>query len=276
MLSSRTRRDFEPATLAGARTLLDEVFKGELTDEDWEHALGGVHALVWEHDELVGHGAVVMRRLLHGANALRTGYVEAVGVHPDARWRGHGAAIMRALERVIRGAYDLGALGATEEAISLYEAGRLAALAWPAARADAESGVVRTPGGRGLRARVRRFARPGRRAHLRLARRGRVVTLPLPDDATNTRDRGGVRRSRSARARSWRSCARSARGPRSCARSWLRPRRPSTGRRRSPAASASCSRSRPRAPTAPTSPRPTAPCSTDWAAARTARRATTP
>jgi aminoglycoside 2'-N-acetyltransferase I len=36
--------DLDPATLAAARTLLDEVFEGELTDSDWEHALGGVHA----------------------------------------------------------------------------------------------------------------------------------------------------------------------------------------------------------------------------------------
>ena len=85
-----------------------------------------------------------MRRLLHGASALRAGYVEAVGVHPDARRRGHGAAIMRALERVIRGAYDLGALGATDEAISLYE--RVGWQRWRGPlRALTPSGVVRTP-----------------------------------------------------------------------------------------------------------------------------------
>jgi aminoglycoside 2'-N-acetyltransferase I len=111
----------EPATLAAARTLLDEVFEGELTDDDWEHALGGIHALVWEQDQLVGHGAVVMRRLQHGVSALRAGYVEGVGVQAAARRRGHGAAIMRSLGRVIGGAYDLGALGATDEAIGLYE-----------------------------------------------------------------------------------------------------------------------------------------------------------
>jgi aminoglycoside 2'-N-acetyltransferase I len=37
------------------------------------------------------------------------------------RGRGYGGALMGALERVIRGAYDLGALGATDEAIPLYE-----------------------------------------------------------------------------------------------------------------------------------------------------------
>ena len=39
-----------------------------------------------------------------------------------ARRRGYGGAMMDALERVIRDAYDLGALGATDEAVALYEA----------------------------------------------------------------------------------------------------------------------------------------------------------
>jgi aminoglycoside 2'-N-acetyltransferase I len=130
-------------TRAAARALLDTVFAGELTEQDWEHALGGIHALAWADGELVGHGAVVMRRLGHGARALRAGYVEAVAVHPDARRRGHGAALMRALERVIRGAYDLGALGATDEAIGLYE--RLGWRRWDGPLlALTPAGVVRT------------------------------------------------------------------------------------------------------------------------------------
>jgi aminoglycoside 2'-N-acetyltransferase I len=59
--------------------------------------------------------------LLH-FRTLRAGYVEGVGVRADRRRRGHGAAIMAALERVIRGAYDLGALGATDEGAICYAA----------------------------------------------------------------------------------------------------------------------------------------------------------
>jgi aminoglycoside 2'-N-acetyltransferase I len=112
--------DLPAATLDAARELLEAVFAGELTAEDWEHALGGVHALAWEDGELVGHASVVQRRLLYGGRALRTGYVEGVGVRADRRRRGHGAALLKALDRVIRGAYVLGALGATDEAASLY------------------------------------------------------------------------------------------------------------------------------------------------------------
>ncbi len=111
----------DAATLAAAHALLLDAFAGDFDEHDWEHALGGIHALVWEGAELVGHASVVQRRLLHGGRALRAGYVEGVGVRADRRRRGHGAVLMEALERVVRGAYDLGALGATDEAVALYE-----------------------------------------------------------------------------------------------------------------------------------------------------------
>jgi aminoglycoside 2'-N-acetyltransferase I len=63
-----------------------------MTGHDWEHALGGIHALVWDGGELIGHSSVVQRRLLHHGHALRAGYVEGVGVRPDRRGQGHGAA----------------------------------------------------------------------------------------------------------------------------------------------------------------------------------------
>jgi len=114
--------DLDAAALAAARALLEEVFAGELTYHDWEHALGGVHALVWEGAELIGHASVIQRRLLYQGRALRAGYVEGVGVRADRRRRGHAGAMMAELERVIRGAYELGALGATDEAAAFYAA----------------------------------------------------------------------------------------------------------------------------------------------------------
>jgi aminoglycoside 2'-N-acetyltransferase I len=111
----------DPATLAAARALLVAVFGLESID-NWEHALGGIHALVYEREELVGHAAVVQRRLLHGGRALRAGYLEGVAVRADCRGLGHGAVMMEALEQVLRGAYDLGALGASDEATTFYAA----------------------------------------------------------------------------------------------------------------------------------------------------------
>jgi aminoglycoside 2'-N-acetyltransferase I len=120
MVRTAHTADLDEATLAAARALIEEVFEGELTAEDWEHCLGGVHALAYEEDELVGHAAVVQRRLRYQGRALRTGYVEGVGVSAAHRRRGHADALMDALERVIRRAYDIGALGATDEAMALY------------------------------------------------------------------------------------------------------------------------------------------------------------
>jgi aminoglycoside 2'-N-acetyltransferase I len=108
------------AALAAARELLDDVFGDEMTDADWEHALGGIHALVWDGGELIGHASVVQRRLLHHSRALRTGYVEGVAVRAARRGEGHGAALMEALEAVIRGGYEIGALGAADAAAEFY------------------------------------------------------------------------------------------------------------------------------------------------------------
>jgi len=135
--------DLDTATLHAGRRLLYDVFD-DMTDDDWEHALGGLHALVWDGLDLIGHASVVQRRLLYRGRALRAGYVEAVAVRADRRERGLGGAMMTALERVIRSAYDLGALGATDEAAHFY-----AARGWQLWRgptyALTPSGTRRTP-----------------------------------------------------------------------------------------------------------------------------------
>ena len=135
--------DLDAATLEAARALLDLAFEGHFSDHDWEHSLGGMHAFIWERGEVVGHASVVQRRLLHGGRGLRTGYVEGVGVHPDRRGRGHASAMMAELERVVRGAYDLGALSATAPAARLYS--KRGWLLWEGpTSALTPAGVVRT------------------------------------------------------------------------------------------------------------------------------------
>ena len=147
MLELRTAHtaDLDAATLAAARTLLDAVFEGGMTDHDWEHSLGGVHVLAWEDGSLVGHAAVVQRRLLHGGRALRAGYVEGVGVRGDRRRRGRGGAMMDELERVLRGAYEVGALGATDDGAAFYSARGWQRWRGPTS-ALTPDGVVRTHG----------------------------------------------------------------------------------------------------------------------------------
>ena len=134
--------DLAAATLDAARALLFAVFD-DMTDHDWEHSLGGIHALVWDGDELIGHAAVIQRRLLHGGRALRAGHIEGVAVHAGHRCRGHAGAMMAALERIVRGAYDLGSLGATDEAADFYSARGWIRWGGPTS-ALTPAGVVRT------------------------------------------------------------------------------------------------------------------------------------
>ncbi|GAA0518336.1 aminoglycoside 2'-N-acetyltransferase [Saccharopolyspora subtropica] len=112
--------DLDDAAIKAARNLLWDVFDDDMTEHDWEHALGGIHALAWNGDDLVGHASVIQRRLLHGGRWLRTGYVEAVAVRADHRRQGIAGTMMAELERVIRRAYDLGALGASDEGAAFY------------------------------------------------------------------------------------------------------------------------------------------------------------
>ncbi|TFV59065.1 GNAT family N-acetyltransferase [Geodermatophilus sp. DF01-2] len=90
-----------------------------------------------------GH-AVVQRRLLHGGHALRAGYVEAVAVSPAHRHGGVASAVMVELEDVVRGAYELGALGASDDGAGLH-----AARGWERWRGPTSvlspAGTVRTP-----------------------------------------------------------------------------------------------------------------------------------
>ncbi len=144
MLRVAHTSELEPELLQALHAMLVDVFEGGFSEHDWEHALGGMHAIVLEDGEPVGHASVVQRRLQHGGRALRAGYVEGVGVRREARRRGHASALMEAIERVIRGAYELGALSASDAAAPLY-----AARGWQPWQGEtyalAPQGRVRTP-----------------------------------------------------------------------------------------------------------------------------------
>lgn len=134
----------DPALLAEVRALLDVAFDGDLDDDDWEHALGGMHAVALAGERVVGHASVVQRRLLLDGRALRVGYVEGVGVHPAWQRQGIGSRLMHEIEDVIRRAYDLGALGTSDAAVRLYESRGWVKWRGPLA-AITPSGVVDTP-----------------------------------------------------------------------------------------------------------------------------------
>jgi aminoglycoside 2'-N-acetyltransferase I len=102
--------------------MVTEAFAGDFTENDWEHALGGMHALICHHGAIIAHAAVVQRRLFYQGNALRCGYVEGVAVREDHRGQGLVHALLDGVEQVMRGAYQLGALSSSSRARGLYAA----------------------------------------------------------------------------------------------------------------------------------------------------------
>ena len=112
--------DLDNETREDARRMVMQAFAGDFSDADWEHSLGGMHALISQHGALIAHAAVVQRRLLYRDTALRCGYIEGVAVREDRRGQGLAHALMDAAEQVLRGAYQLGALSASEVGRHMY------------------------------------------------------------------------------------------------------------------------------------------------------------
>jgi aminoglycoside 2'-N-acetyltransferase I len=81
------------------------------TQEDWDHAIGGLHFVLDDDGEIVTHASVVERELQIGGRPLRTGYVEAVATAPDREGAGLGSLVMADLTAYIRKTFELGALG---------------------------------------------------------------------------------------------------------------------------------------------------------------------
>lgn len=148
--------ELAPPLLGAVRAFLDTAFEGDFGDEDWDHALGGVHVLVrGDGGELLAHGAVVQRRVLHADRSYRVGHVEGVAVRADRRREGLGSRVTAALEGIVDRAYAFGTLSASAAGAGLY-----ASRGWEVWR-----GSIAALGPRG--------------------------TVPLPDEEGSTYVRGG-------------------------------------------------------------------------------------
>ena len=112
------------------------------TDEDWEHALGGVHFVLEVDGDIAAHASVVERELHTNGLDLTTGYVESVATRPSLQRRGYGSAVMAEVGEYIDRTFRLGALGTGRGAF--YE--RLGWVAWKGPTSvHTDAGLVRTP-----------------------------------------------------------------------------------------------------------------------------------
>lgn len=115
---------------------------GGFTEDDWSHAIGGIHVVAAQEGRIVAHASVVDRTLHIGDVPLHAGYVEAVATAPDRRGTGLGTQVMAEVGAIIRDGYELGALGTG--AHGFYE--RLGWQTWPGqAYLRTATGTVRTP-----------------------------------------------------------------------------------------------------------------------------------
>jgi len=118
-IGPRVRRVSTPeltaTEVADIRALLVEAFgtdeEESFTEEDWDHAVGGVHFVLDLDGEILAHASVVERELHVDGRSLRTGYVEAVAVAPGRQGTGLGSLVMSDVTAFIEDRYELGALG---------------------------------------------------------------------------------------------------------------------------------------------------------------------
>jgi aminoglycoside 2'-N-acetyltransferase I len=92
------------------RELLDLAYAGDFAPEDWEHAVGGLHALIRDARGLVSHAAIVPRTIVCDERAMRAGYIEAVATRPDQRRRGYATRLLAKLGEIIARDYEIGVL----------------------------------------------------------------------------------------------------------------------------------------------------------------------
>lgn len=101
--------------LRSIRAILDEAFGSDeeerFTDDDWQHAVGGVHFVLDLDGQIVAHASVVERRLEIDGRPVRAGYVEAVAVDAGRQGGGLGSMVMTDVTAWIAEQFDLGALG---------------------------------------------------------------------------------------------------------------------------------------------------------------------
>lgn len=110
---------------AAARVALHRLWATAIGDrfdsDDADHACGGVHALVHDGGQLVGHASAVPRLITFGDQPWRVvGYVEAVATDPERQGEGISRLAMLRLHDEIASRWQV-ALLSTGRATGFYE-----------------------------------------------------------------------------------------------------------------------------------------------------------
>jgi aminoglycoside 2'-N-acetyltransferase I len=138
--------ELTPAEITAIRVLLVAAFGSDpderFTEDDWDHAIGGVHFVLELDSRIVAHASVVEREIHVDGQPLRTGYVEAVATAPDDQGSRLGSLVMAEVTSHIRDRFELGALGTGRQ--RFYE--RLGWVTWAGpSSVRTAAGLRRTP-----------------------------------------------------------------------------------------------------------------------------------
>ncbi|WP_272665749.1 GNAT family N-acetyltransferase [Providencia sp. PROV174] len=102
-------------------SMLYQSFEQDFTHDDFEHALGGMHVLAYDQQQIIGHVAIIQRHMAIGNTPITVGYVEAMAVLENYRRQGIGKQLMVATNQIITDCYQLGLLSASDEGFHIYQ-----------------------------------------------------------------------------------------------------------------------------------------------------------
>jgi aminoglycoside 2'-N-acetyltransferase I len=98
-------------TSAALRRLWERAFGDRFSQENADHAYGGVHVLACDGGHIIGHAGAVPRRIRFGNQPWCTvGYVEAVATAPERQGQGVGRRTMEVLQAEIASRWPVGLL----------------------------------------------------------------------------------------------------------------------------------------------------------------------
>jgi aminoglycoside 2'-N-acetyltransferase I len=105
------------ADLQALRRLMTAAFGERFSEEDWKHAIGGMHFFIKRPGGgVVSHASVVGRRLESAGAQMSAGYVEAVATQPEFQGQGLATAVMLRVAEFIEAQFDIGALSSGKPA----------------------------------------------------------------------------------------------------------------------------------------------------------------